>query len=151
MGHIEGVLHPVFVTGDLKGALRYYRDLLGFRIKSEIVHDPEALARLGGPTGAQATAVVLEAPDGSEIEIACFARPRGAARSDRRWQDAGIRSVTFVVTELDALLGKLRSEGYPPLGEVVGFVVAGRPVRVAYVYGPDGVIVTLLERAEMES
>jgi catechol 2,3-dioxygenase-like lactoylglutathione lyase family enzyme len=145
---LVGVLHPVIITGDLPGALAFYRDLLGFRIDSEMVHDPVPLARLGGPAGADARAVILKAPDGSELEIASFAAPKGRPLTDDPWPDAGIRSITFVVADIEAMLGRMAAAGYPAAGEVVRFQVDGGPVLVAYVRGPDGVILTLLQRGE---
>jgi catechol 2,3-dioxygenase-like lactoylglutathione lyase family enzyme len=149
-GRLLGVLHPVFITGELGGALAFYRDLLGFTVTGEMAHDPVAIARLGGPVGAEASAVILNAPDGSEIEIACFTAPRGKARSEDRWQDAGIRSVTFVVEALDTMLDRLAEAGFTRAGDVVTFPIEGGAVRVVYVNGPDGVIVTLLERGGRE-
>jgi catechol 2,3-dioxygenase-like lactoylglutathione lyase family enzyme len=140
------VLHPVIITGDMPAALAFYRDLLGFRVTGEMVHDADALARLGGPVGAEASAVVLTAPDGSEIEIACFTAPRGQPRTEAGWPDAGIRSITFVVDGLDAMLASMARAGCPRAGDVVPFVVDGVTVRVAYVHGPDGVVLTLLQR-----
>ena len=145
---VLGLLHPVVVTGDMPRTLAFYRDLLGLKIASEMVHDPAALERLGGPPGAQATAAVLTAPDGSELEIACFTVPKGRPRSDAGWPDAGIRSITFVVDHIAEMLDRLAAAGYAVAGEVVPFEVDGRPVRVAYVHGPDGVVLTLLERGQ---
>jgi catechol 2,3-dioxygenase-like lactoylglutathione lyase family enzyme len=139
------VLHPVVITPDLGRALTFYRDLLGFRVHAEMTHDPVALARLGGPRDARANAVILRAPDGSEIEIASFAAPRGKPRSGAAWPDAGIRSITFIVDGLDALLTRLAAAGHPAMGETMPFAVDGGPIRVAYVQGPDGVVLTLLE------
>ena len=140
------VLHPVIITGDMANALAFYRDLLGFRVKQEMTHDPAVLARLGGPAGSEATAVILDAPDGTEIEIACFTRPSGLRRSGAGWADAGIRSITFVVEGIGEMLGRLGHAGYLCAGEVLSLTVEGQTVRVAYVEGPDGVVLTLLER-----
>lgn len=145
-GTVRAVLHPVVVTGDMEGALAFYGDLLGLTVKSRMVHDGDKLARLGGPRRAEATAVVLAAPDGSEIEIACFAEPRGRPRSDAAWPDAGIRSITFVVDDLQKLMARLTAAGHRSAGEVVPFAVDGDNFKVAYVNGPDGVVLTLLER-----
>lgn len=143
---VRGVLHPVIVTRDMGRALAFYRDLLGLRLRQETVHDPAVLARLGGPADAAATAAILAAPDGTEIEVACFARPPGKARADGGWADAGIRSVTFTVDDIDGLLRRLGDAGHAAAGEVLSLAVEGETVRVAYVEGPDGVVLTLLER-----
>lgn len=135
----------MIITRDFAGALKFYRDLLGFVPRPVTTHDPEKIARLGGPPNAEAQAVILHAPDGSELEIACFAKPGGAERSAATWTDAGIRSITFKVKDIDAMLRRLGHAGYAAVNEVVAFVVEGASVRVAYVHGPDGVILTLIE------
>ena len=142
-----GILHPVIITRDFAGALKFYRDLLGFVPRPVTTHDPDKIARLGGPLHAEAQAVILHAPDGSELEIACFTKPGGAERSAATWTDAGIRSITFRVTDIDAMLRRLRQAGHAAVNEVVAFVVEGASVRVAYVHGPDGVILTLIQES----
>lgn len=140
-----GILHPVIITRDFEGALRFYRDLLGFVPRPVTTHDPDKIAKLGGPAAAEAEAVILHAPDGSELEIACFTRPGGADTSSAGWTDAGIRSITFRVHDIDAVVRRLGDAGFPLVNEIVDFVVEGAPVRVAYVNGPDGVIQTLIQ------
>jgi hypothetical protein len=44
----------------------------------------------------------------------------------------------------------MAAAGHRVVGEVVAFQLDGAPVRVAYVHGPDGVILTLLERSMPE-
>jgi catechol 2,3-dioxygenase-like lactoylglutathione lyase family enzyme len=139
-----GIAHPVVITRDLDRALAFYRDLLGFMARPITTHDPQQIARLGGPPNIAAQAVILHAPDGSELEIACFTKPNGDAESRAGWADAGIRSITFKVSNMAVMLDRLGTAGYGLVNEVVEFVVKGKPVEVAYVRGPDGVILTLL-------
>jgi catechol 2,3-dioxygenase-like lactoylglutathione lyase family enzyme len=143
---VRGIVHAVIIAADMDRALVFYRDLLGLRVTGEMVHDGGKLARLGGPRGAEASAAILAAPDGSEIEIACFTAPRGRGRSDAAWPDAGIRSITFAVDDLPGLLDRLAGAGYLAAGEIVSFDTDDGPVRVAYVHGPDGVVLTFMER-----
>jgi catechol 2,3-dioxygenase-like lactoylglutathione lyase family enzyme len=91
--------------------------------------------------------VILHAPNGSELEIACFTEPQGETVSRSGWADAGIRSITFKVTDIRAMLRRLDDAGYVLVNEVVEFTVEGRSVEVAYVRGPDGVILTLLDES----
>ena len=141
-----GILHPVVITGDLARALKFYRDILGFVPRPVTTHDPERLRRLGGPAEAVAQAVILHAPDGSELEIASFTHPAGAPRTSAGWSDAGIRSITFKVGDLAATVARLAAAGHPMAGEIVPFIVEGSEVLAAYVAGPDGVVLTLIEQ-----
>jgi catechol 2,3-dioxygenase-like lactoylglutathione lyase family enzyme len=142
-----GIAHPVVITRDLDRALVFYRDLLGFMPRPITTHDPQQIARLGGPPNIAAQAVILHAPDGSELEIACFTKPSGDAESRAGWADAGIRSITFKVGDMAAMLDRLGTAGYGLVNEIVEFMVDGKRVDVAYVRGPDGVILTLLYEA----
>jgi catechol 2,3-dioxygenase-like lactoylglutathione lyase family enzyme len=141
-----GILHAVVITRDMERALAYYRDLLGFAVASRAGHDPTPIARLGGPAGTVAEAAILNAPDGSELEIACFREPAGKSVTEAGWTDAGIRSITFTVSDIAAMLARLAAAGYPAVGETVRFLLDGGPVLVAYVAAPDGVVLTLFQR-----
>lgn len=140
-----GIQHAVVITRDLERTLRFYRDFLGLVPRPVTTHDPDKIARLGGPRNTKARAVILHAPDGSELEIACFEEPDGAERAVADWPDAGIRSITFKVRDIRAMLDRLGAAGYPMVNEIVEFEVEGAAVLVAYVHGPDGVILTLLQ------
>jgi catechol 2,3-dioxygenase-like lactoylglutathione lyase family enzyme len=140
-----GIVHPVVITRDLARARHFYEDLLGFAPQPVTTHDPRKIERMGGPANAVAQAVILHAPDGSELEIACFTEPDGQAIASAGWADAGIRSITFKITDMDAMLARLADAGYPIVNEVVEFVIDSGTVAVAYVHGPDGVILTLLQ------
>ena len=142
---LVGILHAVVITGDLERTLHFYVGLLGLVPGPIRDHEPDRLARLGGPANAIARAVILKAPDGSEIEIACFERPRGTPITQAAWQDAGIRSVTFVVVDIRTMATRLELAGYSLSGEITLFIEDWRPVLVAYVHGQDGVVVTLLQ------
>lgn len=146
---LVGILHPVIITRDFARARHYYEDLLGFVARPVTVHDPDKIGRLGGPKDIEAEAVILHAPDGSELEIAAFTRPEGAAATSAGWADAGIRSITFKVTAIEAMIDRLAAAGYALVNEIVEFVVEAQPVQVAYVHAPDGVIVTLLQEGRL--
>ena len=143
-----GILHPVVITRDFSRTRHFYEDVLGFVPRPVTTHDPEKIARLGGPPDTVAKAVILHAPDGSELEIAAFERPAGQARSTAGWADAGIRSITFKVVSIAAMLDRLAANGYRQVNDVVEFAVEGKPVQVVYVHGPDGVILTLLQEGK---
>ena len=143
-----GILHPVVITRDFARARHFYEDVLGFVPRPITTHDPDKIARLGGPPDIVAKAVILHAPDRSELEIAAFERPAGQARSTAGWADAGIRSITFKVVSIAAMLDRLAANGYRQVNDVVEFAVEGKPVQVVYVHGPDGVILTLLQEGK---
>jgi catechol 2,3-dioxygenase-like lactoylglutathione lyase family enzyme len=140
-----GLLHPVIITRDLERAMSYYCDVLGLVPRPITAHDPLKIARLGGPADMAGRAVILNAQDGSELEIACFTKPEGRAETTAGWQDAGIRSITFRVSNMATMMQRLSEAGYGIIGEVVTFELETGAVQVAYVEAPDGVVMTLLQ------
>lgn len=144
---VDGVLHPVIVVSDMEAALRFYRDLLGLRVTSDDVHDPALMRRLTGYDNADVRAIILECPDRTEIELAEFRRPRGHSKVSRQFEDAGLYSVTFTVSDLEDVVGRLRQAGFHfTSASVVQHVLRdGAAVGVVYCIGPDGVLITLAE------
>jgi catechol 2,3-dioxygenase-like lactoylglutathione lyase family enzyme len=143
------MLHPVIAVSDMEQALSFYRDLLGMTIMSDAVNDPELMYKLMGYQNADVRAVVLGCADGTEVELAEFRHPRGQTRVTRRFEDAGLFSVTFMVSDLDGVMDRLDRAGTRFTSrKAVGHVLEdGAVVKVVYCFGPDGVLITLLERA----
>ena len=54
----------------------------------------------------------------------------------------GIRRVMFAVDDLDALVARLRAHG----AELIGEMQYGDTYRLAYIRGPEGIIVALAEQ-----
>lgn len=143
---VKGVIHAVIVVSEMENALHFYRDLLGLVVRVDIMHDPGPLSRLSALPEPDVRAVILDCPDGSELELAEFRHPRGRDKLDREWPDVGINSVTLQVEHLDDLLDRLASEGFDTLGEVVSYAMEeDGEMRVVYCRAPDDVILTLAE------
>jgi catechol 2,3-dioxygenase-like lactoylglutathione lyase family enzyme len=141
------MLHPVIAVSDMEEALRFYRDLLGMRITSDAVNNPDLMFKLMGYENADIRAVVLGCSDGTEVELAEFRHPRGQTKVTRRFEDAGLFSVTFTVSNLDGVMDRLDSAGihFTTHKAVRHVLEDGTVAKVAYCYGPDGVLITLLE------
>ena len=140
------VLHPVIVCTDLEHSLAFYREVVGLRPGPIEPHDPDLLSRLAGrPSSGRA--VILTGDDGTELELATFDTPATRPAERAPWETAGIRSVTFIVADLDAALAHARAAGYPEAGEIVGFDQTAGRLAVVYLTGPDSVIVTLAQEA----
>lgn len=138
------VLHPVITVSDMDEALGFYRDLLGLEMVVEHVHDPRLLEPMLGREDGDVRAVILRCTDGTELELAEFRRPRGRRAVEKLFQDAGITFVTLVVDDLDGMVARLKAHGHETTGPISVHPFPS-PVRVAYLYGPDGTGLTLAE------
>ena len=143
---VSSVVHAVIVVIDLDRSLAFYRDLLGLVITYDQLHDPAIISRLTGYHDPDVRAVILQASDGTEVELAEFRSPATRRMADSEWRDAGIRSITFLVSDIAHVVRTMRLEGVRFLSDVVDQPLPnGGVAQVVYCFDPDGVIVTLLE------
>jgi catechol 2,3-dioxygenase-like lactoylglutathione lyase family enzyme len=140
------ILHAVITVSDMDGALEFYHGLLGLEIKQDIQHDPRQLGPLLNFADPDVRAVILRCPDGSEIELAEFRRPRGDARVQKRFEDAGITFISLTVEDLDITVRQVQEAGYSVHGAVSTYHEVDHDIRLAYCYGPDGTGLTFVER-----
>jgi catechol 2,3-dioxygenase-like lactoylglutathione lyase family enzyme len=139
------ILHPCITIPDMEEALVFFRDLLGFEVADRGAHDPKQLGPLLGLDDPDVPVAIVTCADGTEIELLEFRRPRGELVLDSRPQDVGVRVVTVIVDEVDAVVERLAEHGYPPKGAIVPFVGPDRDLRAVHVPGPGGIPLTLGE------
>jgi catechol 2,3-dioxygenase-like lactoylglutathione lyase family enzyme len=88
---------------------------------------------------------MLRPPDGgSRLELAQFLTPDHVPGSPAAMaNELGLRNVSFEVGDLDAALDAVAADGYGLVGGVGDYEGS---VRMAYVRGPEGIIVSLFEQ-----
>ncbi|QDY89305.1 VOC family protein [Arthrobacter sp. UKPF54-2] len=89
--------------------------------------------------------VMLRTPDGGTgVELSSFVRPDPVPGSPSAMaNELGLRSLGFEVDDLEAHVDRLAAEGYGLVGGIGRYEDAW---RMAYVRGPEGLIVALAER-----
>lgn len=144
-GVVKSLFHPVVATGELDDALAFYRDLLGLQVTFRDDHDPAAIAALFGYDDPVVHAAVVAMPDGSEIELVEFERPRGVAVR-RAAGDPGLMAINLLVTDVEAIVDRLTAAGWPPTSPVVPQVLPdGGRIKVVVCRAPDDVMLILVE------
>lgn len=147
-----GIFHPVVSVADMDQALPFYVDALGLGVTFDDYHDPAAISALFGFESPRLRSVVVQCPDGSEIELVEYERPRGRPRSDRRTNDAGILAINLRVTEIEAMVDRIQSAGFEvPSGIVDQILPDGGVIRVAVTLGPVGETIILVQLPEGRS
>jgi catechol 2,3-dioxygenase-like lactoylglutathione lyase family enzyme len=88
---------------------------------------------------------MLRPPDGgSRLELASFITPDHVPGTPTAMpNELGLRNVSFEVNDLGSALDRLAADGYGLVGGVGQYE---HTWRMAYVRGPDGIIVSLAER-----
>ncbi|HEX8916556.1 MAG TPA: VOC family protein [Humisphaera sp.] len=140
---IKRLDNVLIVVDDLE-AVKAFFVALGMTLEGETTVEGPAVGKLIGLTNVRATLAMLRTPDGQGIELDKFHTPEAVRFGpiDAPVNALGFRRVMFAVEGLDALLTRLRARG----DEVIGEMQYGDAYRLAYVRGPEGIIVALAEQ-----
>jgi catechol 2,3-dioxygenase-like lactoylglutathione lyase family enzyme len=135
----------LIVVDDLEATKGFFLEL-GLELEGETTVEGPSVDRLIGLENVRATLVFLRTPDGhGRIELDKFHTPQpirtGPAHAPVN--ALGIRRIMFAVDELDGLVARLLAHGAELVGEVVQY---GDTYRLAYVRGPEGILVGLAEQ-----
>ena len=141
---IQRMDHVGIVVDDLGSAIDFFVEL-GFELEGEATVEGGWADRILALEGVRSDIAMLQTPDGhGRVELSKLHSP--AYEGDHRVEPAnapGIRHISFVVEDLDAILAGLRARG----AELVGELERYKDIyRVCYVRGPEGIIVELAER-----
>jgi catechol 2,3-dioxygenase-like lactoylglutathione lyase family enzyme len=118
---------------------------LGLEIEGRQFVDGDFIDTVIGMPDSRTEIVMLKTPEGgTTVELSSFERPGPVPGSPAAMaNELGLRSLAFEVDDLRALVDRLAVDGY----ELVGSVGQYENVwRMAYVRGPEGIIVALAER-----
>ncbi|MDX3194601.1 VOC family protein [Streptomyces sp. MN03-5084-2B] len=132
------------VVDDLAAVTAFFV-ALGLELEGEATVGGPEVDLLVGLEGVRCEMAVVRTPDGhGRLELMKFHAPAAPAAADR---DApvnafGMRRIMFAVEDIKAVLARARSHGAEPLGELVRY---GDSHRLAYLRGPEGLIVALAE------
>lgn len=133
----------LIVVDDIDAAIAFFA-ALGLELEGRATVEGESVDRLIGLEGTVSEIAMMRSPDGHGIELDKFHAPP-AVRSETANAPVnalGIRRIMFAVEDLDDVLARLRAHGAELVGEVVQY---GESHRLAYVRGPEGIMVALAQ------
>ncbi|HET8664522.1 MAG TPA: VOC family protein [Nocardioides sp.] len=144
MGHVQRFDHVGLTVSDLDAAVAFFVGL-GLEVEGTGSVEGEFVEDVCGIPGAKCDIAMLRPPgQGSLLELSSFVSPGHAPGSPEALaNELGIRNVSFEVGDLDAALEAVAADGYRLVSRVGEYQNA---VRMAYVRGPDGIVVSLFEK-----
>ena len=143
MGPLLRLTHVGIAVSDLERALRFYRDLLGFRREHELHVEGEPSDTLLRLRGVNLDAVYL-VRDGVRIELLRFTSPPAPPHHARRMNEPGLTHLSFRVQDLDATLDALRAAGERVLEETI-IRIPQVQAAACFVVDPDGQLIELVQ------
>lgn len=143
MKHVQRFDHVGITVADLDAVTAFFVGL-GLQADPKMAVEGEFLDTVIGIPGSRTRIVMLRAPSGgTTLELSSFTRPDHVPRSPEAMaNELGIRNVAFMVDDLDGLVAQVVADGYSLVGGVGEWQHA---IRMAYVRGPEGIIVSLAE------
>jgi len=133
----------LIVVDDLE-AMKAFFIALGLKLEGQTTVEGPAIGRLIGLGDVRATLAMLRTPDGQGIELDKFHTPEAVRFGpvDTPVNALGLRRLMFAVDGLDEVVARMRTHG----AEVIGEMQYETAYRLAYLRGPEGLIVGLAEQ-----
>jgi len=144
MTHIRRFDHVGITVANLDAVTAFFVKL-GLEVEGRTFVEGEFLDTVCGIPDSRTEIVMLRPPDGgSRIELASFVRPdHEPGRPAAMANELGLRNVSFEVDDLQAAVDGLAADGYRLVGGIGEYENSW---RMAYVRGPEGIIVSLAEQ-----
>ncbi|HET7462175.1 MAG TPA: VOC family protein [Longimicrobium sp.] len=133
----------LIVVDDLEATKAFFIEL-GLRLEGESTVEGPLVGRLIGLNDVRATLAMLRTPDGQGIELDKFHTPDPVRFGpvDAPVNTLGIRRIMFAVDDIESIVARLRAHG----AELIGEMQYEDKYRLAYIRGPEGIIVALAEQ-----
>lgn len=133
----------LIVVDDLETAKAFFVEL-GLELEAETTVEGPAVGRLIGLDNVRATLATLRSPDGFGIELDKFHTPASVRYGpvNAPMNALGMYRVMFAVDDIDGMVARMRAHG----SEVIGEMQYEDAYRLAYIRGPEGIVVALAEQ-----
>ncbi|MFN2562299.1 MAG: VOC family protein [Jatrophihabitans sp.] len=138
--------HVGITVSDLDEATAFFL-ALGLEVEGRMLMEGQFVDDVIGIPDSRSQIVMLRTPGGGGgVELSSFLRPDSQPGSPAAMSpELGLRNVSFQVNDLQAAVDRLAEDGYGLVGRIGQYENVW---RMAYVRGPDGIIVSLAERID---
>jgi catechol 2,3-dioxygenase-like lactoylglutathione lyase family enzyme len=140
---IKRMDNVLIVVDDLEATKAFFIEL-GLTLEGETTVEGPLVGKLIGLKDVRATLAMMRTPDGQGLELDKFYTPDAIRFGpvDAPVNTLGIRRVMFTVDDIDAVVAHMLENG----AELIGKMQYDDTYRLAYIRGPEGIIVGLAEQ-----
>ena len=140
---IKRMDNVLIVVDDLE-AVKAFFIALGLTLEGQTTVEGPEIGRLIGLGHVRATLAMLRTPDGHGIELDKFHTPDAVRFGpvEAPVNALGLRRVMFAVDDIDIVVARMQAHG----AALIGQMQYEQSYRLAYIRGPEGIIVALAEQ-----
>ena len=133
----------LIVVDDLEAVKAFFIEL-GLDFEGTTTVEGPLVGKLIGLKDVRATLAMMRTPDGQGIELDKFHTPAATRFGpvDAPVNTLGLRRLMFTVVAIDEIVARVCAHG----AELIGQMQYGDTYRLAYIRGPEGIIVALAEQ-----
>ena len=144
MTHIRRFDHVGITVDDLDSVTAFFVGL-GLEVEGRTFVEGEFIDTVSGIPDSRTEVVMLRPPGGGVgIELASFVRPASEPGSPAAMAtELGLRNVCFEVVDLEGAVRSLAADGYGLVGGIGRYEDSW---LMAYVRGPEGIVVALAQQ-----
>src|SRR4029453_17718801 len=137
-------METLLLVFDYLEAVKAFFIELGLRLEGETTVEGPLVGKLIGLKDVRATLAMMRPPDGKGIELDKFHTPAAIRFGpvDAPVNTLGIRRIMFAVDEIDVVVARICAHG----AKLIGERQYEDAYRLAYIRGPEGIIVALAEQ-----
>jgi catechol 2,3-dioxygenase-like lactoylglutathione lyase family enzyme len=138
--------HVGITVADLDTVAAFFVGL-GFVVEGRMFMEGEFVDTVIGIPNSRSEILTLVPPGGgTNVELSSFVSPDHEPGSpDAMSTELGLRNISFEVDDLQAIVDRLAGDGYGLVGGIGQYEDIW---RMAYVRGPEGIIVALAQRID---
>jgi catechol 2,3-dioxygenase-like lactoylglutathione lyase family enzyme len=144
MSHIRRFDHVGITVADLDAVTAFFV-ALGLEVEGRMFIEGEFVDTVIGIPHSRSEILMLKPPGGGTgLELSSFVRPDHLPGSPAApANELGLRNVAFEVTDLEVAVGRVAEDGFGLVGGIGEYEGVW---KMAYVRGPEGIIVSLAQR-----
>jgi catechol 2,3-dioxygenase-like lactoylglutathione lyase family enzyme len=133
----------LIVVDDLEAVKAFFIEL-GLTLEGQTTVEGPSVGSLIGLEDVRATLAMMRTADGQGIELDKFHTPSAIrfGPANAPVNTLGIRRIMFAVDDIDVVVARMRAHG----AELIGEMRYEDTYRLAYIRGPEGIIVALAEQ-----
>jgi catechol 2,3-dioxygenase-like lactoylglutathione lyase family enzyme len=146
---IKSIDHTGFTVASLEDSLAFWVGVLGFRlVDTQTFENGPFIEQVVGVPGAALRLAMVEGP-GHMIELLEYTAPDDRRTYKPRSSDVGSVHLAFYVENIDALVARVASVGWPAVGKIQTVESGERKgLRLIYVRSPEGGTIEFLQRPD---